>query len=629
MFGRSQTPVYQATATMLVGQIMQSTSLSREDVQMSVAFAQTYSDIAVRQPVLKGVVEKLELIESWQKLRKRVRVSPVEGTQLISIVVEYDSPEMARKIADEVANQLILLSPTKSNAGEDSFVNSFIQQQIVDSQERILNSQQRVREIDAAMEGSLSPTEMAELQVEKTTLEGLIADYVKNYVELLNYAGQERKPNSLSVIESAQVGEDPIRPKVQLFGLLGGGVGVALALGLIFLLEMLDDTFRSLDDIHQFADLNILGAVGRIKGRKFSEKIIAHLEPYSPTMEAYRMVRNKLQFGSVFSPSKSIVVTSPASGEGKSITAANLGVIMAQADRKTIIVDADFRRPTLHQVFNVNRESGLGDMLISKRSEFDGYLKGTRIENLQIITNGRPLLNSSELLGSGRMSGIIKYLEGIADVIIFDSPPALLAADATILSNLADGVILVIRAGKSRCKAIRQTLSDLQKANANLLGCICNHMVKETSMEYYKGYGYIPERTLIKNIKGLFTRSANHHEKIETPSGIFRAKAIPEIFQKKYVITLSNKDREYLYQITGTDKLKGYRYKRAMIILKADEGKTDTQIMAELAVSRSCVKRVRKLYATKGLERVLYGNIQSGETRHKNGMVEFTHPFEV
>src|SRR4030067_2397747 len=144
---RIQTPVYQATATMLIGQIFQSTSPDRADIQTSEALAQTYADIAHRQLVLQEVVETLGLNVTWQSLRKRVQVESITGTQLLQVRVEADSPEVARRIADEVANQLILLRSADGEGGESDSGQSFIRQQITNLEERINSSQERVKGI--------------------------------------------------------------------------------------------------------------------------------------------------------------------------------------------------------------------------------------------------------------------------------------------------------------------------------------------------------------------------------------------------------------------------------------------------------------------------------------------------
>lgn len=174
--------------------------------------------------------------------------------------------------------------------------------------------------------------------------------------------------------------------------------------------------------------------------------------------------------------------------EGKSITAANLAVVFAQANFKTIIVDADIRHSVLHQVFGVKSEFGLGDMLDSPESKLEDYLKDTQISNLQILTSGKPLLDPSDRLGSKRMKGIIADLHNIADIVVVDSPPILLFADATILSRRLDGVIVVTRAGKSKQSAVDKALIDLRNANANLLGGVFNQSPQSDTLRMTKAY---------------------------------------------------------------------------------------------------------------------------------------------
>ena len=191
-----QTPVYEAAVTVLVGEITKSS----------------------------------------------VRVQAISGTQLIEIKAEANTPEMARLIADEIANHLILIGPTKVNDGEGNFAQTFILKQMADTQSRILSGQERVKELEATMSGTISSAKFVEVQTEKTNQERLIADLVLNYVELSNLSAQDKNPNSLSIIEPAYAEKVPIRPRVNMNILLSGGLGMLLALGIIFLWEFTDDS---------------------------------------------------------------------------------------------------------------------------------------------------------------------------------------------------------------------------------------------------------------------------------------------------------------------------------------------------------------------------------------------------
>lgn len=484
-----QTPVYQASTTIIVGQSIQAKDLSTSDLYLSERLSRTYAEIAQRQPVLQGVVDTLSLSDSWQGLRSRVTVKPVSDTQLLEITVEASSPEEARVTADEIAHQLILLSPTELQNQEVNENQRLVRQRLEKLQAKIDAGQTRLQTLEDAMSGSISAEQVQELQSEINKLETLIAEWESNHTQLLIFVESKKSPNYLAVIEPAQGSNRPIRPQTTQDTLLAGVVGILLAAGLIFLIEYLDDTIKSTNDFIQIFGLTALGAIARIKGNSYADKLITNKELFSPISEAYRMVRSNIQFVSVDRPARSIMITSATPSEGKSITAANLGIVMAQAGHKTIIVDADLRRPMQHEIFQVPNLAGLTDILCSPEVKPEGHLRKTNIENLHVVTSGAIPPNPSELLGSERMQRVLGSLGELADVVIYDSPPALSVTDAAVLSNRVDGVILVAEAGQTRLGAIRQTILNLQHADANLLGGVLNR-AKGKKEGYYYYYHY-------------------------------------------------------------------------------------------------------------------------------------------
>jgi len=528
---RGQTPVYQATTTILVGESIRSSRVDRVDIQISEALIQTYVEIARRQPVLQGVVTTLNLNESWQNLGRRVTINQIESTQIIEIGVEADSPELAQSIADEIVNQLILLSPSSSESAENQLTNSFNREQITNLQERIVNGQKRLAEIETAINNSISEFELTALQQEKTNLEGLIIEWERNYTQLLTLTEPKRDPTRLTVVEPAHSGNRMIRPLVQLNTIVGGGVGMILALGLIFLLDFLDDTYRSLKDFPQSEEVNILGSIRRIKGKKLSEKIIAQLQPHSPITESYRIIRSRIRFKRGDNPARSIMVTSSMPEEGKSLTAANLAVVFAQANFKTVIVDADLRHPVLHELFEVENEAGLGDVLSSHAMRVEECIKNTPVDNLQILTSGKALPDPSGQLGSERMEEIIMDLKKIAEIVIFDSPPVLVFADAIALSRRIDGIIVVIKAGKSKRSAINQTLLDLQNANANLLGSIFNQSPRSDTFSVNKVY--MQERPQLPFARVLAKKENQFHDLRDSATPLHEFPVLPELDSKR------------------------------------------------------------------------------------------------
>jgi succinoglycan biosynthesis transport protein ExoP len=477
-------PTYEATTTLIVGQSIQATELSTGDILTSQQLARTYADIAQRQPILQGTLETLGLKGTWRELKKRVRVKPVQDTQLLEIVAEASSPEVARVTADEIARQLILLSPTALQNQEKDENQRFVRQRLEALQAKIEAGQARVQELEAAMTGSLSAQEVRELQGEVNTTESLITDWENTYTQLLVFIEGKESPNYLAVIESAQADPDPVRPRILENTVLAGTIGFMLALGLIFLLEYLDDTLKSTDDLSQSLGLTSLGAVSQIKGLRYQDKLIASQNPFAPESEAYRMIRSNIQFMAADRPVKSLMVTSPMPGEGKSFTAANLGIAMGRAGLKTIIVDADLREPVQHQIFTVSNLEGLTDLLRSPELVTNSHLKPTIFENLQVITGGTLPPDPAEVLGSQRMGQLSARLSELADVVIYDSPPAVAVADAAVLSRQVDGVVLVIEAGQTRHDVARQAIMNLQQAGAHILGGVLNRASYKKS-DYY------------------------------------------------------------------------------------------------------------------------------------------------
>ena len=476
IFSQRQPKVYEATTTVLVGQSIRSPQLERVDIQTSQALAQTYVDMARRQPVLEGVVKTLALKDGWLDLRKSVSVKLVPDTQLIEITVEANTPQSAEKIADEIAHQLLLISPSNSVNTAPSASEQFSSEQVAILQERILGAQKRLDQIEVQMAGTVSPEQYSALQSEKTNLDNLVVEWRRNYTDLLPFTvtTPARDPNEVTVIETAHSSFRPVRPNIRLNTVLGGALGLLLSIALVFLLDFLDDTYKSTEDFSKTDEMKLLGSIGHIGGRNYATKVVANLQPRSPLTESYRIIRSRLRFRPLEKSTRSIMITSAMPGEGKTITVGNLGVVFAQANIKAIIVDADLRHPSLHEVFGMQNEKGLGDLLESQETRLEDVLQDTSVKNLQILTSGKGLVDPSERLGSERMNEVLAELDKSAEVVIFDAPPALIFADAVDLSRRMDGVIVVVRAGRSKRDVVNQVLFDLRNARANILGSILN-----------------------------------------------------------------------------------------------------------------------------------------------------------
>jgi non-specific protein-tyrosine kinase len=485
-----QEPVYEATASVLVGQTIQATDLSNQDFKASEELAQTYAAIARRQPVLQGTVEALGLDYRWQQLKGMVTASLVPGTQLIEITVRASSPEEAQLIADEVTQQLILISPTTLQNQEYAETAAFVRERLDNLQGKIQEGQSRLDELEVVDVSALSTAEVAELQNEINALELVIADWERSYAQLLGVIESRSASNYLAIIESAQARSTPVSPNVQLNMAVAVALGLALGLVLAFVLEHMDDTLKATDDLGQLIGVTPLGAIKEMKQKGYEKALVTSESRFAPESEAYRMIRSNIQFMSVDGPSKSILVTSAVRGEGKSIAVANLGVVMAQAGYKTVIVDTDLRRPVQHQIFGLPNSNGLIDQLRNTELDIEEHLTNTHVPGLQLLRSGSLPPNPSELLGSQRMKLLMEKLAETADLVIYDSPPAVVVADAVILSKRVDGVILVIQVEKTRRDIVRQAIFNLRQAEANVFGVILNRVSRKQHSYYYQGYYY-------------------------------------------------------------------------------------------------------------------------------------------
>lgn len=213
--------------------------------------------------------------------------------------------------------------------------------------------------------------------------------------------------------------------------------------------------------------------------------LITLTNPRSPVSEAYRTLRTNLSFYSLDNPLRSLVVTSAAPDEGKSTTIANLAVTMAQSGRKTILVDCDLRRPSLHTLFNLQNNAGFTNMMLDENAA--APLQKTEVDNLWLLTSGPKPPNPADLLGSRQMDRIIATLQEQADIVLFDAPPVVAVTDAVVLGAKVDGVLLVVSAGKTRRDHAEKAKQTLEKANVRIIGVTLTNAPKDTSLSDYYG----------------------------------------------------------------------------------------------------------------------------------------------
>jgi capsular exopolysaccharide synthesis family protein len=429
-------------------------------------------------------------------------------------VVSYELPESYQaKVVALVNPKQVLLPATNSNVSLSS-------DQLVATYARLLNAtavQQKLiadgvprstgelaGEITAKTDPSTSVVDITIRDRDPQVTQLIATDIIPAFnASLLNLQEKVAAPGSTTPRLDALVPWDipasapttPESPKPLLNMLFALAAGLAIGVGFAFLLEHLDNTVKTEQDVRTRLDMGLLGSVvnrvikPRVKKKQPEDvALVTMTHPNEPVAEAYRAIRTNLMFNSVERKLQSIVVTSAIPGEGKTSTACNLAVTMAQAGNRVVLVDSDFRRPSLHKIFH-KPSVGLGNLFLGNRPE-EELIVPTRVQNLWLVCSGPTPPNPSELLGSERMSSVIRGLREQADVVIFDTPPIGAVTDAVVLAAQCDGVIMVVERGRTDVASIRSAADKLQGVHANILGVVLNKVraADSESMAYYRYY---------------------------------------------------------------------------------------------------------------------------------------------
>ena len=313
---------------------------------------------------------------------------------------------------------------------------------------------------------------------------------------------QGDKGSEVSIENYSRVPKSAVGPPRLRNVLIGFVLSLVAGIGLAFLLDFLDDTVKSLDDIDRYIHLPALamipagrGPVSRLKGlpqpnpETSDSTALAMIDDVrSPIAESYRHLRTSLLLSSAGQPPRTILVTSSQPSEGKTTTAINTAFMLAQTGAEVLIIDCDLRRPRLHTQFEVSNAKGLTTWLSGEKN-LDALLQVyAKTPNLKILTSGPVPPNPAELLGSEEMRRLLGQLSERFAHIIIDSPPAISFTDASILSTMVDGVMLVVHGGRSSRAVVRRAKQQLLDVGAHIFGVVLNNVKLETQDYYYSGY---------------------------------------------------------------------------------------------------------------------------------------------
>ena len=324
-------------------------------------------------------------------------------------------------------------------------------------------------------------------------------------IKLISQSGK------VQLLDSARKPKKSVTPNHRKDILQGFILSIILSIALILALEFFDNSVRTMKDIEDLG-LIVLGMIPAISSENGQEpnamqkllpkrrnnsrknlkrRLITREDPRSPVSEAYRSLRTSMLYTDINQKTKSILVSSAGPGEGKTTTVANMAITYANLGKKTLLVDTDLRRPVVHKVFNLDKDPGITDYLAGSVNDFNSLVKSTDINDLHAVTSGIIPPNPSELLGSNKMSELVKSLENDWDILLFDSPPLVAVTDATMISKEIDKIVIVVKVGQTDKRAFEHTIRALENVQAPLGGIVLNAVTHKNSYgSYYYYYQY-------------------------------------------------------------------------------------------------------------------------------------------
>lgn len=453
--------------------------------QLQLTMMRTNPDIGENHPALNSIKERIGEIQKELKASTQQMIS--QGVESLDPL--NSSIEIFREILTS-QGQIVFLEIKESQL-----------QQLINK----YNSQ-----LETLPAKSL---DMARLERDRQVKEELYLLLQRRLEETrITEAGQG---GNIQIVDAAVIPNAPIRPNLQTDMMIGIVLGLGLGLGLAFVRAMLDKKIHDSEDLERMG-LRVLGAVPTIEPNnnykdlpKVSRKLIHYQDLFSPTSEAYRIIRTNLHFLNSKETGKTLLVTSPAQGEGKSLNAANLAITMARMGQRTIIVDFDLRRPMQHQLFNTDFEPGIAEVLGGELS-WEETVMPTEVDNLYMISCGNLMNSPTEINNSRKVGEFISNLAESFENVLIDSPPLLAVSETSLISSLVENTLLVVKSNETNKDVLNKAQQHLQQVGGSFTGIILNDgSDKQVGYGgYYSDYKQkVPQNGASKSGLKTFTRN--------------------------------------------------------------------------------------------------------------------------
>jgi capsular exopolysaccharide synthesis family protein len=492
-----QKPIYSATTSVLL-QTRVSERIFQPSQQQQNATPDT-TRVATEIEVMQSLSVQKAAAEVLGRSPK-VDISARGGTDVVGISAQDPDPKEAARVAQTYAETYVKVR--RDQTVQDLLdASTTIQQQVDKLKAQVADLDRPVSDLNSQIAAAQNPDDRARLSQQRDQLQQQNASQIQAVqarittytaqLDNLQVAGNLTQTGGAQIVSSAQVPTSPVSPTPLRNALIALFVGALFGIGLAFLREYLDDTIKSKDDVDvALGGLSVLTIVPRVEEWKDPDRteLITRERPKSPAAEAYRTLRTSVQFAGLERPMKLIQITSPGQAEGKTTTLANLGVTLARAGKRVVMVDCDLRRPRVESFFGLPNEVGFTNVVVGNAALGDAVVAVPDEPGLALLPAGPPPPNPSELLSTRRATDVLRALGEEADFVLVDSPPVLPVTDAIVVAGIVDATIVVVTAKRTTRRQVQRALELLQQVDAPLIGAVLNSAAPSD-----RGYGYAYE----------------------------------------------------------------------------------------------------------------------------------------
>lgn len=514
LFDRQQTPIYQSNARVgATSPFVTQTGQESDPPNMETESAFVTSDVVTKcaslvladpafpedptgvVPATDQICDRASLAEAEldRSLSQEVTTSIVPQANVLTIGFTDESPATAQAGA-----QAFALAYIHARTLEATELLDRLRAPLLEEQEALGKEEDRLEE---RLNNLSARIQEASDNGEPTT--ALSVKYQSTAAELGDLRGQlEDVDNGLQNLDPSKINPpqlllpaglpiDPVSPDLLILVLLGLVAGLALGVAWAFVRERLDDSLRGRADLEAHAGVPVLAVIPKVPGWRNNReaRLVSREQPKSAVAEAYRSLRTSIQFASSQRGLKAFMVCSPGSGDGKTTTAANLALMLADAGRRVVLVSADLRKPRLHQFYGMNDGIGLSNVLAGDLQLWEAILD-PGVENLRLVLAGTVPTRPAELLQSEQMGQVLSGLREVADYVILDTAPILLVADAMALAPLVDGVLLVADSDRTSRTAAAHAREQLEQVGATVVGAVLNNFDPAKARSYRSARDY-------------------------------------------------------------------------------------------------------------------------------------------